>query len=151
MKFSISEWIEAPPAEVFAVVEDIEAAGAWMNNLVRIEMLTDHGFRKGARWREVRMMYGKEAEEEFELRSVDPPRAFTIHVDGSKGTTGRGEYLFEHRLAPEDGGTRFGIDGEISGMGFIGTLLGPLMKHAFKKAIRKDILTMKAYIEGRSA
>lgn len=147
MKFSISEWIDAPPAEVFAVASDLEGAGAWMHNLVRIEMLTGGGFREGARWREVRKMYGKEAFEEFEVRSLDAPGAFTIHVDGSKGTTGRGEYLFEHRLVADNGGTRFEMEGIVTGMGIMGTLLGPIMKGAFRKAMLKDIRAMKAHIE----
>jgi uncharacterized protein YndB with AHSA1/START domain len=148
MRFSLVEWIDAPPQQVWSVATDIERMQAWMNNLVRIEVLTDGGFRPGARWREVRKMYGKEAAEEFEVRTAEPPSAFTLYVDGSKGASKRGEYLFEHRLVSENGGTRFEVDGEISGMGLMGKIIGPLMKGAFKKAMLKDLASMKEFIEG---
>ena len=147
MQFSLSEWIDAPPDDVYAVATDVEGMRAWMNKLVRIEMLTEGGFRKGARWREVRKMYGKEAGEEFEVRSAKSPSAFTLCVDGSKGASKRGEYVFEHRLVPENGGTRFEMDATMSGMGLMGKILGPLMKGAFKKAIHKDLVSMKEFIE----
>lgn len=147
--FTIEEWIDAPPERVYQVSTDLDRADAWMNGLVRIEWLTHEGFREGARWREVRKMFGKEAAEEFEVRQCDPPRAFTLWVDGSKGSTGKGEYLFEHRLVPERGGTVFTMDARVGGMGLLGRLLAPIMKGGFRKAIRKDVLAMKAFIEGQ--
>jgi len=150
MQFSLSEWIDAPPEDVYAVATDIEGMQAWMNNLVRIETMTEGGFREGARWREVRKMYGKEAAEQFEVRAASPSSAFTLYVDGSKGASKRGEYVFEHNLVPENGGTRFQMDATMSSMGLMGRILGPLMKGAFKKAIRKDLVFMKEFIESRN-
>lgn len=145
--FTISEWIDAPPERVYQVCTDLDRAGGWMNGLIRIEWLTNGGFREGARWREVRKIFGKEAAEEFEVRSSHPPQSFTLYVDGSKGSSKRGEYLFEHTLKPERGGTLFAMDARISGMGWLGKILGPIMKGGFRKAIHKDVMSMKAFIE----
>lgn len=147
MRFTLEEIIQAPPERVYNVCTDLDRAGQWMNGLVRIEWLTEGGFREGARWREVRKMFGKEAAEEFLVRSCQAPHSFTLWVDGSKGASKRGEYLFEHRLEPVPEGTRFIMDAEMSGMGLMGKLLGPLMKKGFTKAIRKDVLAMKDVIE----
>lgn len=151
ISFTMTEWIDAPPERVYAIATDLPGAGAWMQNLVRVEMLTDGEFRTGTRWREVRKMFGKEAAEEFEVRACEPGRSFTLYVDGSKGASKRGEYLFEHRLEAENGGTRFTMDASMSGMGWLGKILGPIMKGGFKKAIEKDNRALKAYIESQSA
>ena len=149
ISFSLSINIDAPPGRVYDVATDIQNAGDWMQNLVRIEMLTDGEFRVGTRWREIRKMFGKDAAEEFEVRACEPSQSFTLWVDGSKGSSKRGEYLFVHRLAPADGGTNFELDATISGMGLMGKLFGWMMKGAFAKAIQKDLEALKAHIENR--
>jgi len=151
IRFTVSEWIKASPREVFGVCSDIERCGEWMNGLIRVEMLTDSGFEVGARWREVRKMYGKEAAEEFELKSCDPPGTFLIYVDGSKGSTGKGEYFFDHSLTDENGGTLFKVDAVIDKMGLMGMIFGPFLARVFKKAMEKDFRAMKEYIESQSA
>ena len=85
--FTIAETIAATPDRVYAVCTDLDRAGDWMNGLVRIEWLTDGGFREGARWREVRKMFGKDAAEEFLVRALVPNESFTLWVDGSKVVT----------------------------------------------------------------
>ena len=149
INFSVSEWVEATPQRVFDMCSDFEHAGEWMNGLVRIEWLSEGGFQTGARWREVRKMYGKEATEEFELKSCDPPDSFDVYVDGSKGASKKGEYFFDHQLRAENGGTRFEINAEITGMGWIGKIIGPVVGRTFKKAMAKDLASMKAYIESK--
>lgn len=151
IQFQVSEWIGAPPARVYAVATDLDSAAEWMNGLERIEWLTEGGFRPGARWREVRRMFGKEAAEEFEVVHCEPGQSFTLAVDGRKGSTGRGAYRFEHRLEPEREGTRFTMDASITGMGWMGRLLGPFMQRAFRKAICADLNKLKERIEAEPA
>lgn len=151
IKFTVSEWIDATPARVFAVSSDIRNAGDWMNGLVRIEMLEGEGFEVGLRWREVRKMYGKEAAEEFEVKSCEPPNRFLIYVDGSKGSTGKGEYFFDHTLSEDNGGTLFRVDAVIDGMGLMGKILGPILGKAFRKGMEKDFRAMKEHIESKPA
>ncbi|MFT5139698.1 MAG: hypothetical protein ACI9H8_000017 [Lysobacterales bacterium] len=122
-----------------------------MSGLIRIEKLTEGEFAVGTRWREVRKMYGKEAVEEFEVKSCERPESFTIYVDGSKGSSKKGEYFFDHLLIEENGGTRFEIHALIDGMGWIGKIIGPIVGAAFKKAIAKDLHAMKEHIESGAA
>ena len=151
IRFSVSEWIDASPDRVFAVCSDIRNAGDWMNGLVRIDMLEGEGFEVGTRWREVRKMYGKEAAEEFEVKSCDPPHRFMIYVDGSKGASRKGEYFFDHSLSEENGGTLFAVDAVIDGMGLMGKILGPILGKAFRKGMEKDFRSMKEFIERKPA
>jgi len=150
INFTVSEWIDAPRQGVYDICTDLSSGHEWMNGLIRIDRLTDGPFAVGSKWREVRKMYGKEAAEEFEVTKLDAPGSFTIYVDGSKGASKKGEFFFDHQLLEDKGGTRFDIHAEITGMGFIGKILGPIIGRAFKKAMVKDLAAMKAYIEGKS-
>jgi carbon monoxide dehydrogenase subunit G len=148
MRIEVEETIAAPPERVWAAVADPDSLGKWMSGLVRIERLGGPPFGKGTRFREVRKMFGKEAAEVFEVVSVDPPRSFELHVDGKQGSSGCGEYRFRHELVPVAGGTRLRMTGEIGGGGWFQRLVGALFKGFFRKAIAKDLRSLKAYVEG---
>jgi carbon monoxide dehydrogenase subunit G len=92
-------------------------------------------------------MYGKEASEEFELKSCEPPHKFMVYVDGSKGSSKKGEYFFDHTLSPENGGTRFEIQAVIDGMGWMGFFISPIVRGFFRKAMHRDLLALKNHIE----
>jgi hypothetical protein len=146
------EWdltVQAPPAQVFARATDLGGFGQWMDGFVRVEPLTPGPAGVGASWREVRRMYGREAGEVFEVTAWDPPRSFTLFVDGTKGAMRRGAMRFTHTFEPVDGGaaTRMRMAGEISGFGCMGVLFGWAFKGMFRKAIQKDLAALKRWIE----
>jgi carbon monoxide dehydrogenase subunit G len=151
IKLEVEETFAAPREKVWAALTDVDRMGAWMRGLVRIERLGGPAFGKGTRFREVRKMFGKEAAEVFEVIEVDPPRSFTLHVDGREGSSKRGDYRFRHELEPAGAGTRLRLSGEISGMGWFFTLLGGLFAGAFRRACRKDLAALKAHIEKNGA
>jgi hypothetical protein len=49
-------------------------------------------------------MYGKQAPEQFEVTRVVAPRALGLRVDGTKGTSGKGEYLLPGDADSEQAG-----------------------------------------------
>ncbi len=69
-----------------------------------------------------------------------------LRVDGSKGTSKRGEYLFEYRLAPENGGTEVTLHGAIRGLGGLAALISKLFVGSFKKACVKDLQALAAHL-----
>lgn len=144
--------VHAPPALVFARATDLGSFGQWMQGFVRIEPLTPGPAGVGASWREVRKMYGREAGEVFEVTAWDPPRSFTLFVDGTKGSMRRGEMRFSHSFEPLGDGTatRLRLAGEVTGLGCAGVLFGWAMKGMFRKAIQKDLEALKRWIEGGS-
>lgn len=147
MDVTFVEEINAPPERVVAALTDIEAWHKWMPNLVRAEKLSDGPFGKGTRWRETRRMFGKEAAEEFEVVSFDPPRGLELFVDGTKGASKRGEYRFKYRFEDVGGRTRMTVDGAITGMGPLGDALGFFFKGVFRKAIAKDHQALRKFVE----
>lgn len=147
LHMSFDETIAAPPERVFRALTDLEAAKAWMPNLVSIEWVSGQQNGVGAQFRETRKMFGREATEHFEVTAYEPNRAVELFVDGSKGASRKGYYRFRYHLEPADGGTRLRLDGEIGGMGRIGEFLGKLFMGTFKKAMAGDLQAMKRYLE----
>jgi carbon monoxide dehydrogenase subunit G len=147
MRISVSETIAAPPERVFAAMTDLEGAAAWMHGLVRLERLTDGPIAVGSRWRETRRILGREGSEVFEVTGMEPGRSLDLYVDGTRGSSRRGEYRFRHVVEPSGTGTRLRIDGEISGMGLAARVLAPLLRGQFQKAIAKDLAGLKRHLE----
>jgi carbon monoxide dehydrogenase subunit G len=92
-------------------------------------------------------MFGKEATEEFEVTGFEPPGRIGLRVDGSKGASGKGEFLFQYRLTPNGSGTKVHMDGEIRMPGWFSSLMGKLMVGAFRKACDRDMGALKMWLE----
>jgi hypothetical protein len=58
-----------------------------MPSLVRIEPLTEGPMRPGSEWRETRRIFKREATEQFEVTTMEPPRHLGLRVDGTKGAS----------------------------------------------------------------
>lgn len=144
--FSTAVYIESPPAVVFEALGDLDTAGQWMPNFVRIEKLTPGPMNAGSEWRETRKMFGKEATEHFRVTRFDRPSRMDVLIDGSKGSSKRGEYVFVFELVPERTGTNLELSGDIRMPG-IWSLLSRFLKSTFKKACHKDLEALKAHLE----
>ena len=147
VRMQVETTIAAPPERVWAAIANPDDLGRWMQGLVRVERLGGPPFAKGTRFREVRKMFGREAAEVFEVLESDPPRSFTLYVDGKQGSSKCGEYRFRHDLLPEAGGTRLRGSGEIGGRSWFGSLMCKLMGGFFRKAIARDLASLKSLVE----
>jgi uncharacterized protein YndB with AHSA1/START domain len=144
--FSTAVYIESPPPVVFEALTDLDAAGKWMPNLVRIEKLTTGPFGPGSEWRETRKMFGKDSTEHFKVTRFDRPSRIDLLIDGSRGTSGRGEYAFVFEVLPERTGSNVELTGDIRMPGIWG-LFARFMAGSFKKACHKDLEALKAHLE----
>jgi uncharacterized protein YndB with AHSA1/START domain len=151
LTFTTETTIAAAPERVFAAITDVDGWSRWMHGLVRIDKLTPGSFQPGFTWREVRRMYGREAAEQFEVTNVEAPRRIGLRCDGSKGSAGKGEYVFDYTLLPEGAETRLRLNGEIRLPGAFAQLMGRMMVVVFRKACAKDMAAMKKYLETRGA
>jgi uncharacterized protein YndB with AHSA1/START domain len=147
MEITLDEEFNAPPGRVFAAITDMDSWHKWMQNLVRIEKLTEGPFAKGSQWREVRKMFGKEAAEVFEVTALEPGKSMELHVDGKKGASGRGEYRFRYEFSGSAGKTTMRMHGSITGMGCMGAVFGWMFKGMFRKQIAKDHAALRKHIE----
>jgi uncharacterized protein YndB with AHSA1/START domain len=147
IRLQVQHRFSAPPERVFRALTDLDRAGEWLPGHVSAVKHGGDGFGVGTQWRETRKVFGREATEQFEVTEMDPPRRLGLRVDGTKGASKRGEYLFTYVLTPRDGGTDVVLDGEIRGMGKVWELLGRLMAGLFRKNIVKDMQAMDDYLK----
>lgn len=92
-------------------------------------------------------MYGKQASEYFEVVSIEEPKKIILRCDGTKGTMGKGEFIFTYVLTPSDDRTEITLYGEIRGLTGFSKWLGKWMIGPFKKACSKDLDSLKRYLE----
>jgi protein-S-isoprenylcysteine O-methyltransferase Ste14 len=115
IEFTLTQHIAAAPDRVFHALTDLDSAADWMPGFVRIENLSQGEFSVGSQWRETRKFFGKEATEQFEVTRCESPTELSVRVDGSKGSSRRGEYLFDYRLEPKGAGTDVTLHAAIRG------------------------------------
>jgi uncharacterized protein YndB with AHSA1/START domain len=148
IQFEIVETVQASPMQVFLALTDLDGAAAWMPGLVRMESLGPGPGVVGGGWRETRRMLGREATEEFQVTAVDRPHRLELRVDGSKGSSGRGEYLFTYRLEPRDSAaTDVRLTGEIRGLTGVAGVVGRLFSGTYRKSCAKDLAALKRHLE----
>ena len=141
IEFQVTEILPGTPERVFQALTDLEGAARWMPGIAHVERVGDVREGVGSRWRETRMMRGKEVTEELEVTHYHPPSHLTLRIDGTKGTSGRGTYVFDYHLAQRVGGTEVRMHGHIDGnlppmLRWMGPLLAPLIKRECAKDLR---------------
>lgn len=146
--FRITQRVDGDPARVFRALTDPDIAHSWMPGLVRIDRVgeEDEPLRVGSRFRETRVIFRKEATEEFEVTALEPPTRLGLLVDGRKGSSRRGEYVFLYTLAPDHDGTHITLDAEIRGLNPVLALFARFFAASYRKAVMKDLEALGAYL-----
>jgi uncharacterized protein YndB with AHSA1/START domain len=140
--------IDAPPERVYQAFTDLEHGAERVRAIRKIEVLTPGPFGKGTRFRETRVMFGKEASETMEVVEHEHARRYVLAAE-SCGMRYRSVFEFE----PERGGaaTRVRIRMEATPVSLAAKLMAPLsglMAKACAKALAADCADLKAVCEG---
>ncbi|WP_246944821.1 SRPBCC family protein [Bacillus pinisoli] len=147
LQFEVKKTVQESKEKVYNALTDLESAHKWMQGFVKIERLDDGPLRVGSQWKETRKIFGKEAFEFFEVVELDEPDKKVVRCDGTKGTTGKGEYVFTYILTTSGDQTEITLLGEINGLTGVTRLFGKLMVGAFKKSCAKDLDALVTYLE----
>lgn len=147
INFEVKRTTLVSKQQVYNGLHDLEAAKHWMQGLVGIERLDDGPMEVGSQWKESRKMFGQVATEHFEVAELNDPDTIVLRCDGTKGTTGKGEYIFTYAITSSDKLTKITLNGEIKGFTGITKLFGKIMAGTFKKASAKDLDALIAYLE----
>lgn len=148
--FEVKKSIHASQENTYKGLLDLDAAKNWMQGLVEITRLDEGTMKVGSQWKETRKMFGKEASEHFEVVELIENEKIVLHCDGTKGTTGKGEFIFTYIISSSDGNTEVNLIGEINGLTSFSKWLGKLIVGTFKKACVKDLDNLKTYLENRA-
>ena len=145
--FTSQSEIDVSPERIVEALTKFEDWRFWMPGYISVESLTDQPFGVGTRWRETRKMFGRKASEVFQVTEFSPPEVLSLSVDGSEGTTGKGEYFFEYRFVGDSEKTTVYLDAKIDIPGFVFRIIGKKMIGMFKKACDGDMEALKQYLE----
>ena len=142
----IQRTIAAPADKVFAAVADVRQFSRAVENIERVEFVSDTRTGLGTRFRETRIMRGREATVELEITEFAAPERvrFLSEAGGVKWDT-----VFTVAAA-RGGSTRLTLVMEATPLTFAARLMVPLMKCMVRKAIAADMDAVKVYCEGSS-
>ena len=76
MNFTLNRTVNAPIDNVFRVYSDFANAAARIDGIENIEILTDDPIGKGTRFRETRIMFGREYTEEMEITEFEQNKKY---------------------------------------------------------------------------
>lgn len=150
MPVSVSETISAPRSTVWDIITDIDNAQAIVSSIIELEVLErpENGLL-GLKWREKRLMFGKEADETMWITDVKDGYWYetTAHNHGM---------IYISRMAVEDAD-----GGSVLSMSFdcipqttsakLFAYFSFLFNGAVKKAFAADLADMKRVAESRHA
>lgn len=145
MEVHASKHINAPIDVTFDVFSDIPNVQERIEGITKVEILSDITQGVGTRWRETRVMFGKEATEEMEISDLKANRSYEV-VASSRGIDYHSTYTFTE----QDGGTL--VEMVFSGkpitlLAKLMTPLGYLFKNATRKALEADMDNLKIICE----
>jgi hypothetical protein len=148
MKISMTERIIAPQERVFGLFADLDGAPGRIAGITKLERLTVGPVGVGTRWRETRVMFGKEATEEMEFTVFEPPRRYVVEAE-SHGMHYRSEYQFE----PAGGATDVHMTFEGRPLTLGAKLMAPLgllFAGTAKKCFAQDMADLKVAAEAKT-
>ena len=146
----VSVTIAAPVERVFEVMTDLENAPNRVSGIKSLELLTPKPVGSGTRFRETRVMFGKEATEEMEITRFDPPRSYTVEAE-SHGT----HYTSVLTFTPRGNSPQPMTDVDMTFEGrplttmskVMGAVMMPFFRKACEKAMAQDLHDLKKAIE----
>src|SRR5580658_1727792 len=140
-KFTLSKSISAPPAAVFALFTDLSGAPGRIKDITKIEVVTDGPIGVGTRFKETRMMFGKECTEEMQITAFDAGQSYEVTCRSCGA-----EYRTAFHFTPENGGTRVEAHFHTRALSLMANLMVPLgwlMIGMMKKCVNKDMEELK--------
>ena len=144
-RFTIGKHVEATRDEVFAVASDVRHAAENIRGIERMEVLTDGPIGVGTRFRETRVVFGKESTEEMEITAFKPPEGYTVEAD-----TCGAHYRVEYRLIPDIAGTHLRVTVDARPVTLLAKLMSPLailMTGSMKKCVDANLEDIKTAAE----
>jgi uncharacterized protein YndB with AHSA1/START domain len=139
--FARSEWIARPPTRVFEFITDATNTPKVAPSVQRSVKLTDGPPKVGTRYRETRLMGGKEQHAELEVSEYAAPQRYAM-----RNVTDGIETVYRYTFQPEREGTRIDLVCEIEAAG-IKKLMLPLVAFILKREDGAHLQRVKQLLE----
>ena len=148
MRITVQLKIDAPPDVAFALVADIPGWPRVISGIQSVDMLTPGPVAVGTRFRETRLMFGRQATEEMTVAEIEAPRRLILTAF-NHGTAYRAEHLFEAHA----GGTKLELAFEGRPVTLLARLLTPLgllVRGTVKRQLTADLTDLAREAERRA-
>lgn len=148
MKLQMERIVRAPLDRTWQTMTNLRDAPERVSGIESVEILTDGPIGVGTRWRETRIMFGKQATEEMTITAFDENRLMSTEA-ASCGN----QYLCSFHFEEVPEGTRVRMEIDARPQTFAAKLMTPigwLMAPVMKKAIAKDLEDLANHLEGGS-
>lgn len=139
--FSMSEWVAREPKVAFDFITASENAPKIVQSVTSMVKLTEGAPGVGTRYRETRLMNGKEQQAELEIVEFEPPQKYAV-----QNVTSGIETVYRYILQPERDGTRIDLVCEVKAAG-IRKLMLPLVVSILKKEDGDHLERVKKVLE----
>ena len=138
----LTEHIRAPKNRVFSTIADIQNFAKAVPDIVDIEFLSESQKGMGTRFKETRIINGKEHIEELEVTEYLENEHIRLVTD-NYGTVWDSQFT----VREIDDATELTLVLTAKAYKILPKLLNPIMSYFIKKAIAKDLRAVKSYCE----
>jgi uncharacterized protein YndB with AHSA1/START domain len=142
--FEMSEWIACPPKRVFEFITDPNNAPKIVPSVKSSVKLTEGPPKVGTRYRETRLMGGKEEHAELEVSEYAEPTVYAM-----RNVTDGIETVYRYNLRPEKDGTRIDLVCQLKAAGLKRIML-PLVAFILKKEDGTHLQRLKQFLEEKT-
>ena len=146
MKIKTAIQINAPRSDVFNAFSDLNGIESVIDGIQSIEVLEGPAqMAVGTKWKETRVMFGKEATEVMWVTELDKDERYVVEAE-SHGTHYRSEYTFTDSKEGTDVTMTF--EGKpLSLFSKIMSVMFIFFVGATKKALKQDMENLKQHLE----
>ncbi len=140
--------IDAQPEVVFQLASDFARLAETIQGIEKTTMLTEGPVGVGTRFRETRVLFGKEATQELEVAAFDEPHGYTVDCE-SCGLRYRAAYHFGGDIA----GTHVRLEVDCQPVTWMAKLMSPLSRLMMRpriKCIEADLEDLKTVAEAKA-
>ncbi|SMO46622.1 SRPBCC family protein [Gracilimonas mengyeensis] len=139
---TVTKQINAPLNRVFNTISDIRNFTEAVPDIVHVEFLTEQKHGVGTKFRETREINGRKATTDLEVTELKEDEYIRL-VSDAGGTIW--DSLFT--VKEKKGVTELTLTMEAKPYKMMAKLTTPLMKGIMKKALKKDMISLKNYCE----
>ncbi|MCI0691762.1 SRPBCC family protein [candidate division KSB1 bacterium] len=138
----VTRTIKAPVEVVFKTVSDINQFSQAVPHIVKVEFLSDVKYGAGTRFRETRLMKGKEDTTELEVKEFVENDRIRMVAD-SHGTVWDSLFV----VKPENGQTSLTLTMDAKTDKLIPKIINFMIGGMIKKAVEQDMDAVKTFCE----
>ena len=139
--FKRNEWISRPPQLVFDFITTPDNAPKVVQSVKSMVKLTEGPVRVGTRYRETRLIRGKEEHAELEVVAYEPNQNYAV-----KNLTEGIETVYQYSFQTEANGTRVDLVCEVKAGG-VKKLMLPMVVSVLKKEDGDHLQRLKTVLE----